>query len=294
MPELPEVETITNQLNQVLSGLRIDGIKILSDKKIKLTPKQIIGLKIKKLYRRAKIIIAEFNNSDLNLLIHLKMTGQLVYLHRQSRLAGGHPTRDWLAKLPVKATKAIFSFDNKAKLYFNDQRGFGWVKQVKQSELDFHLSNFQGVEPLSSGFTWKELESICQRSSRPIKLLLHDQSKIVGLGNIYINDALWQAKIYPLTPANQLNQFQIKRLRLAIRQVLKQGLSAGGASDNTYINAFGIGGNYQNNFKVYKRQGQECLRNDGGIIERLKVGGRSLFYCPKCQKQRFLKKKAKN
>ncbi|NOY14604.1 MAG: bifunctional DNA-formamidopyrimidine glycosylase/DNA-(apurinic or apyrimidinic site) lyase [bacterium] len=285
MPELPEVHTITSQLNQVLPGKQISGIKILKPKKILIHPADLIGQTIARLRRQAKIIIIDFVKPGLHLIIHLKMTGQLIYQNPQNkRIAGGHPTKDWLSNLPVKSTKVIFSFDDGSRLFFNDQRGFGWLKQVRAKDLSQNLRNFQGVEPLTPNFTPKRLYTITSKTSRSIKNLLHDQTQIAGLGNIYINDALWLAKIHPLTPASKLTKTQTKKLHQAINQVIKEAIQKGGASDNTYINAFGLAGAYQENFKVYRRQGQPCHRHKTTLIKRIKIAGRSGFFCPKCQK----------
>ena len=284
MPELPEVYTIAKQLNQVLAGKRIKDIKILDGKKIKIKPNQIKGLVIDKVDRVAKVIIMGFKNSNWVVMVHLKMTGQLIYQGKDNqRLAGGHPTKDWVKELPVKSTKVFFEFEDGSRLFFNDQRGFGWIKQIKQKDLDKELQNFSGVEPISNKFTVNYLKQVVKKSKAAIKNLLHDQKKIGGLGNIYINDALWLAKIHPLTPAYRLNDKKIKALYEAIKRVINEGIKAGGASDNTYVNALGLGGSYQDNFKVYKREGKTCQRHKRVKIKRIKMGSRSAFFCPKCQ-----------
>ena len=285
MPELPEVYTIAQQLNQVLKGKKIRAVRILDKKKIKIKPGQVKkGLVIDKVDRVAKVIIMYFKNSDWVLIIHLKMTGQLIYQGKnKQRLAGGHPTKDWVKELPVKSTRIIFEFDEGSRLFFNDQRRFGWIKQIKQKGLGRELKNFSGVEPISDKFTVDYLKQIVKKSKAAIKNLLHDQKKIGGLGNIYINDALWLAKIHPLTFAHRLNNDEIKALHRAIKEVIREGIKAGGASDNTYVNALGLGGSYQNKFKVYKREGKACRRHKKVKIKRIKIGSRSAFFCPKCQ-----------
>jgi len=282
MPELPEVETIRRQLNQVIPNQTIKDIKIHDPKRVILNPSQLIGLKVKQLSRRAKVIIITFHQSNIVLLIHLKMTGQLIYVSPETKITGGHPTKDWLSDLPVKSTRTVFTLD-KGRLFFNDQRGFGWIRQINTHDLAKHLANYSRVEPLSRTFTAKYLESICRLTGQPIKNLLHNQSKLAGLGNIYINDALWLARIHPLKPANQLTIKQVRRLHRAINRVIKEGLTAGGASDNTYVNAFGLGGSYQESFKVYRQQGKPCSRHKSQTIQRLKIGSRSAFFCPRCQ-----------
>ena len=284
MPELPEVYTIVYQLNQVLTRKRVKNIKILDRKRVRIKSRQIKGLVVDKVNRVAKVIIVCFKNSDWVVIMHLKMTGQLIYQGEdKQRLAGGHPTKDWVKKLPVKSTKVFFEFEDGSRLFFNDQRGFGWIKQIKQKDLDKELKNFSGVEPISDKFTVDYLKQIVKKSKAAIKNLLHDQKKIGGLGNIYINDALWLAKIHPLTPAFRLNNKEIKALHQAIKKVIDEGIEAGGASDNTYVNVLGLGGSYQDNFKVYKREGKMCWRHKKTKIKRIKIGSRSAFFCPKCQ-----------
>ncbi len=285
MPELPEVETIRRQLEKVLVGKKIKKLEILNPKNIRIQASEIIGSQISQLRRQAKVLIIFLNNHQA-IIFHFKMTGQLIYEEKNRRIRGGHPTSDWYKKLPVKATKLIIEFDNGGKLYFNDQRGFGWVENIPQDKIKERLENFSPIDPLSPQFTWKYLAKICSSTRRPIKLTIMNQKQLGGVGNIYANDALWLAKIHPLQPSNSLTKEEIKRLHQALIEVINEGLKYNGASINTYIDIEGEKGSYQQHFKVYSRAGQKCLRNDGGVIEVIRVGGRRTFYCPVCQKLR--------
>ena len=299
MPELPEVETTKRYLEKKIVGQRIKKIKILSPKQFIGNPKQIIGKKIIGLQRRAKILIWQLEG-DCWLLIHLKLTGQIVYTEKleAGKAVFGHPIP--LAggpTLPGKSTRIII-YLSQGTVFFNDLRKFGWIKiiqnprpednrplaeksKIQKSELNKILESL-GIEPLSKEFSPQYLQKILAKSRRAVKLVLMDQSKIAGLGNIYANEALWRAKIDPRKPANQVKR--VKQLWQAIRTVLKEGIKYGGtsAADEAYIKPNGNPGNYQQHLAVYQRQNQPCPRCGKPII-RIKVDNRSTFFCSRCQ-----------
>ncbi len=311
MPELPEVEILKRQLEKTVVGKKIAQVEVLRKKSFQGSVKQIIGKKIIGVERRAKILIIKLSQGYL--LVHLKLTGQLIYQRKgsrqklkhlggQERIVGGHPTLDWISKLPSKHTRVIISFSDGSKLYFNDLRVFGWIKAISKIKdqketnlktIDQVLKLKLGPEPFDKKFTVKYLKDIFSRSGRAIKLVLMDQSKIAGIGNIYSNDALFLAGVHPATPAKDLvptqgraspaNAGKIKKLRQAIIKVLKDGIKYGGASENTYKHLDGLGGKYQDHFLVYQRDGEKCSQC-GSLIKRIKLGGRGTFFCPKCQK----------
>lgn len=272
MPELPEVETIKRYLEKVIVGKKITAVEVLSKKQFLGKAKDIIGAKIIGLERRAKYLIVKLSNRK-NLLIHLKLTGQLVW------------TPGANADLPGKTTRIIIRFD-KGTLFFNDMRKFGWLKITRsakckvQSELEK-----LGPEPFSKDFNESYLKNIFSKTARPIKLVLLDQEKIAGIGNIYANEALFETKINPQKPAKTLNQKEISRLKQAIVYVLKQGIKYGGSSaaDEAYIKPDGSRGNYQQHFLVYQKQGQKCPKCST-VIKRVNLGGRGTFFCPACQR----------
>ncbi|MBU4210090.1 bifunctional DNA-formamidopyrimidine glycosylase/DNA-(apurinic or apyrimidinic site) lyase [Patescibacteria group bacterium] len=303
MPELPEVEIVRLFLQKNIIGKTIAKITILNPNSFIGNFKLAINKKITQLTRRGKQL-SIFLSNDCLLLIHLKMTGQLVYQpclnqldtvipskaegsrRNKHRTFLGHPTPKLNHKpLPNKSTRIIFTFSDKSILFFNDQRKFAWVKIIKKSQLKKSQSNL-GPDILSLRFTFKYFYSQLQSSSRPIKNLLHDQSKFAGIGNIYANDSLFLAKIHPQTPARNISPKQSQLLYSSIKKIIKEAVSFGGstARDNQYIRPDNTKGSQQYNFRVYQKEGELCKRC-GHKIVRLKLSGRSAFYCPHCQKQ---------
>jgi formamidopyrimidine-DNA glycosylase len=277
MPELPEVETIKNQLKKHLVGKKIISVKIL-DKKIYQTVTQtgienLYGKKVIDIYRRGKVLIVELKNNHY-LAFHLKMTGKLILKKQDQQLK----------VLSNKHSRAIINFSSNLKLIFSDLRRFGWFKiftgKIKEDQL---IKQKLGPEPFSKDFSFSYLKSELKKSKRPIKLFLLDQSKIAGIGNIYASEALYLAKISPKRISNTLLGKEIVKLRKAILQVLQKGITLGGASDNDYLNAYEEEGEYQKHFLVYGQEGEQCLKCKSKIV-RLKQGGRSSFYCELCQK----------
>jgi formamidopyrimidine-DNA glycosylase len=256
MPELPEVETIRRELDKVLAGQRI---KSLQGSTLKVMGKKILGVK-----RKAKMIIIELSGGE-SLLIHLKMTGQLLI----NGLVGKH-------------TRVIIQL-NEDKLIFNDLRRFGWIKLLTNKELKEQLAKLP-PDVVDKEFSEKYLQKILASSRRAIKLVLMDQSKMGGIGNIYANEALFCAGIDPRTPANTVG-LQVRNLQGCIKKVINQGIKYGGstASDENFVNALGNPGKYQQHFLVYEQEGKKCSRCKGKII-KVKLGGRGTYYCLGCQK----------
>ena len=264
MPELPEVETICRQLNKVLAGQRIKG---LQGSTLKVVGKRILGVKWK-----AKMIIIELSKG-VSLLIHLKMTGQLLYEENEKRKTKNEKR---------KYTRAIFELD-KGKLYFNDLRRFGWIKLVTNKELKEQLAKLP-PDVVDKEFSEKYLQRILVSSRRAIKLVLLDQSKMGGVGNIYTNEALYCAGIDPRRPANSCG-LQVRNPQGCIKKVINRGIKYGGstASDENFVNALGKPGKYQEHFLVYEKAGEKCRQCKQKII-KVKLGGRGTYYCPGCQK----------
>ncbi len=292
MPELPEVETIRRQLNQVVVGKFIVKVKILRDKSLNGNYQLIINQKISKIERLAKIMIFRFANNSSNqnklefpqLLIHLRMTGQLIYQNKKERIVGGHPTPDWIQDLPSKHTRVIIVLNNGAKLFFNDQRVFGRLTIVtNQQEFAYETRNFLGIEPLKPEFTLKEFAKRLIKTSRPIKVVIMDQKIIAGVGNIYANDALWDSGVAPDKPANKLTKIQVKKLHKSIEKMIALGIKYGGATDSDYRHLDGLGGHYQDHFLTYKLDGYPCQRCGNKLIKTT-IGGRGSYWCKKCQK----------
>jgi formamidopyrimidine-DNA glycosylase len=289
MPELPEIETVKLQLEKVLAGAKIEGVEVRMKKTVQGDEKQAIGKKILGVRRRAKALIMDLEDG-ISMAFHFKMSGQLILDRDEKgetfadRIVGGHPTADFVGKLPSGHTRVIFDLDN-GKLFFNDQRMFGWVKIGKREEIEKEKF-FANLGPEPFDMTAREFKRQLGSSRRAIKLSIMDQTVISGVGNIYANDALWEANILPDRPTNSLTDAEAEKLFEAIKTVLNEGIKYGGATaaDAKYINLHGLGGHYQEHFRTYDREGKNCLRKDGGIIERETLGGRGTFYCPRCQK----------
>lgn len=270
MPELPEVETIKRELERTVSGQTIKAIKIYKPKLFFGKPSQIIGAKIVKVFRRAKVIFFYLDNQQV-IMVHLKMTGRFLWRPEKT---------DWVKQ---EKPHLVISL-TKGKLNYYDLRQFGWLKVVDQKTSQIEQEKF-GPEPFSSSFSLKYLQNVFSRSRRPIKIILMDQSKISGIGNIYANESLFEAKLNPLKPAKELNNQEIKLLKKAIIKVLKSAIRYQGstASDKHYRQLNGNFGQYQRHFKVYQREGEKCY-HCGHLIKKIKIANRGTFFCPFCQK----------
>lgn len=289
MPELPEVESIKLGLQKYVVGLTITSIEIFRPKLFYGDEKLIEGGKIVSVQRIGKGLIVNLDNG-FSLAIHIKMTGQLVFRDKKT---AKEPVSKKVGTIPNKFTHIIFklksqnskgkSKEEEAVLYYNDIRRFGWMKVFKTSEvLDLPFFKNMGPEPFEN-LDFKTFEEIVSSSNTKIKPLLMDQTKIGGIGNIYANDALFDAKIDPRKASKSLKKEETKRLYESIIKVLKKGIENGGASELNFVNVLGQEGNYQNHMLVYGKTGKKCPRNDGGVIKRIVLGGRGTFFCPICQ-----------
>ena len=284
MPELPEVETIVRQINKVIVGKTVADVFVYRKKSFVGDPKDLVRKTVTKASRKGKVILLHFKTLYPIILIHLKMTGQLIYVGREKRVAGGHPSLDWVAKLPNKYTRVELTFKNEGSLFFNDLRVFGWLKVVtSQEQLEEELKNVSGIEPLTDDFTPQSLVKIFARSGQPIKIVIMDQKKIAGIGNIYANDALWDAKIDPQRPAKSLSKQEVARLHQSINKVIALGIKYGGTSQKDYKQLLGEEGDYQYHFLAYKREGEPCQRCQNPIA-KIHLGGRGTYLCRFCQK----------
>lgn len=289
MPELPEVETIARKLDQALKNKQILRISVLHPKSWQgLNTDSFVNLQVDQVSRNAKLLkitlkSQEPNSPTLFLLIHLKMTGQLIYIDQDKKVGGGHPTADWILQLPGKHTRAVFEFTDNSRLFFNDQRIFGWIKAVSKSELETHLGHLSPdiIDPLITPEYFKQKIA---RRSQSIKQVLMDNSVASGVGNIYACDALNVAHLHPMRPANSLTPTEIEQLVIAAKEVINQGIELGGTTfDGKYVDISGMAGKYQNAVRVYGKEGKECP-NCGEIITKMKIGGRGTYFCPKCQR----------
>lgn len=288
MPELPEVQTIINDLNKAILNKKIADIKISKKKLIQSNypafQKSLKNNSIKKISRRGKLIICKLNKSDKFLLIHLKMTGQLIYQSKSKLIAGGHSDKQSnINSLPNKQTHIIFTFQDKSKLFFNDQRQFGYMKIVDQNELENIKSQF-GLEPLDKSFTLDKFKEIFKNKKGPVKGLLLNQKFLAGLGNIYVDEVLYLAKIKPTKKINKLTQKEINAIYKNIPKLLKKAIKYRGTTFSNYRDSSGKRGNFSRLLKVYKKNDTLCPRCKNVKIKKTKVAGRGTHFCPKCQK----------
>lgn len=280
MPELPEVETIARRLREVIVDKRIKDVTVWREKSWQGEVTEVLGQKILSISRRAKVLQLHLENG-LSLLVHLKMTGQLIYVDGTTRIGGGHPTADWVNDLPSKHTRVTIEFFEGGKLFFNDLRVFGWLK-VATSEVVKKEFAAYAPDVIDAAVTAGYLEKMFSNRSVPIKLAIMDNKIIAGVGNIYANDALHLAKINPARPSSSLSKKEIATLYDALIVVISKGIELGGATIDDYRTVDGLAGGYQYVVRVYQREGKPCLEC-GGIIQRTKQGGRSTFYCQNCQ-----------
>ena len=292
MPELPEVETIVRQLNKTIEGEVITDLWTDSPNNLKgnFTVEKVRSLtrnrKILKVERRGKNILI-FLDQDLILWIHLKLTGHLLIgfydfedNHWQPRAKGA------LLDPQNRFLHWVFSLKSGKELVLSDMRKFAKIVLLTTEDLKQEKDlNDLGIDPLSLEFNQKKLEEILSSARGEIKKVLMDQKTISGIGNIYANEVLWEAKINPFKKAKELKKEEIKRLLQAIRKILALAIKYQGTSaeDETYRNLEGEKGAYAKFLKVYQKEGGPCSRC-GTLIKRVKNQGRSTFYCPQCQK----------
>lgn len=295
MPELPEVETICVGLEKWIVGARIATVSYDTEKSFPNAPQDteqfLLGATIAAVRRRAKVLLVELS-SGYTLMIHLKMTGQLVYIGAaapsqttQPRFGAGHPNDSLVGELPDKSTRVIFEFDDGGHLYFNDQRKFGWIKLYPSSALaDNPLLSAFGPEPLDKDTTAQMLfDRLQRRKNTTIKAALLDQTVVAGIGNIYADESLWGACIHPSTRVRDLDTKHVQKLFSEIQQVLALSIEKGGSTDKNYVNVEGKRGSYIDFARVFRREGLACPRC-GTLIQKLRVAGRGTHVCPLCQR----------
>ncbi len=280
MPELPEVETIKRGLKSFILHKKITKIDILCDKSFIGTPPLAT---VTNLRRFGKALIIDLDNNQ-SLMIHLRMTGQLIYDGKE-RYAAGHPSDNFTDKLPNKQTRVVIHFGDNT-LYFNDQRKFGFIKVIKTEEVenDAFIKKL-AKEPwdMSSDEFYEKLQ---KHKSSPIKATILDQSTICGLGNIYADEALFDSGIHPETKSGTLTKKQAKMLLHSAKKVMDRSIASGGSTMATYVKADGTKGDYLEKFaQVFRRKGEPCPRC-GEKIVKIRVAGRGTHVCPYCQRRK--------
>ena len=286
MPELPEVEVVRRGLERVLPGKTIESIDVRWHKSFRGPYEALSGGTVQSLGRRGKMLQIHFDNG-WTILVHLRMTGQLIHHgHDGEREGGGHPSDDLISSLPTKHTHVIVELSPFSTLYFNDQRKFGYLQAVPTAEIeqDSFLSKL-GPEPWDEALTAQSLHDTFSRRSTNIKALLLNQEIIAGIGNIYADEALFLSGIHPTTAANTLDLDGLDALLQNVRLVLERGIEFGGVSARDYVNAEGLRGTMQQQLYVYGRAGEPC-KQCGTLLEKSSVAGRGTHTCPQCQPRR--------
>ena len=274
MPELPEVETIRQKLEPRLVGRRLEHVEIYDPRLVRpfepvAVAAELEGERVAALERRGKYLIVRFESGKV-LLIHLRMTGSLR-----------HAANGTLADDPHR--RAVVKLDDGSDVAYRDVRRFGTWLLLRDDELEPYLATRLGAEPLHGGFTARVLGERLAGRRAPIKAALLDQRTLAGMGNIYVDEALWRAKIHPHAPASELTPAQHRALHRAIRQSLEAGIARQGATLRDYRTPDGSSGRMQHEFKVYGREGEPCERC-GAPIEKTRAGGRGTWYCSTCQR----------
>lgn len=298
MPELPEVETIAGDLNKKVAGKTIKRVWFDAPRMIKYPKnprdfeRDIKNTKILEVRRRAKYI-KMFLDKDRALLIHPKMTGHILLGTWNLKHGTKSGKKIWVSPddgaINDKVNSYIhfiFYLDDGSMMAMSDVRKFGTLRLGRMEEIE-NLKEIKnlGPEPLGSNFKVDDFIGLLHLTKRKIKQVLIDPSVIVGIGNIYSDEVLWDAKIYPLTPANEISKKKSKTLFGSIQKILKKSIKLRGTSMSDYRDTNGEKGGYYAERLIYHREGEKCLRC-GSIVKRIKIGGRSAHYCPKCQLSR--------
>ncbi|HEY6150124.1 MAG TPA: bifunctional DNA-formamidopyrimidine glycosylase/DNA-(apurinic or apyrimidinic site) lyase [Gaiellaceae bacterium] len=278
MPELPEVETVRARLEPKLVGRRFERVEIFDSRLTRPddpagVAAELEGERVAALDRRGKYLIVRFESGRV-LLIHLRMTGQL--LHGQGN--GSRPPAEDDAH-----RRAVVRLDDGSDVIYRDVRRFGTWQLIEDEDLGPYLAIRVGREPLARSFTTKRLAEALKGRRTPLKSALLDQRRLAGVGNIYADEALWRARLHPLRPAGELSAAEISALHRAIRAALKAGIARQGATLSTYRTPDGNKGRMQEEFRVYGREGEPCERC-GTPVEKIRTGGRGTWYCPSCQR----------
>lgn len=325
MPELPEVETIKRGLSTLIIGRVVKKVRHDTPRSFPNSAADIkqflIGSEIRAVRRRAKVLLIDLS-AEYTLMIHLKMTGQLVFIglpphhsrtasrrapnrvptsvgaraadvradeeaiiDSETRFGAGHPTDSLIGELPDKSTRVTLEFSDGSKLFFNDQRKFGWVKLLPTAAIEsVPFMQKVGPEPLGDDFTPAMFSQRFKRRARTnIKAALLDQTVIAGVGNIYADESLWGAQIHPATLVGTLGKKELQKLFEEVRYVLNLSIEKGGSTDRNYVNAEGKKGSYIDCARVFRREGLPCPRCKSAII-KTRVAGRGTHLCSICQK----------
>lgn len=287
MPELPEVETVRRGLAGLIPGKTIKSARHLGSPKSfpnadADVSQFMTGAKVLEVRRRAKVLLVDLD-TKYSLVIHLKMTGQLVY-RGDTAFGAGHPNDSLIGDLPDRSTRVVIGFGDGSTLYFNDQRKFGWVKLMPTLEVpNIDFMKKVGPEPLEADFTPGQFrERFTRRAKTNIKAALLDQTVVAGVGNIYADESLWGARIDPHRLVGSLGAGDFERLYTELRAVMNLAIEKGGSTDKNYVDAEGKRGSYMDFARVFRREGEKCPRCAAEII-KIRWAGRGTHYCKNCQ-----------
>ena len=273
MPELPEVETIRVALEPHVVGRRLERVEIRDARLVRpfepsAVAAELEGERVSSLERRGKYLVVWFE-SGRALLVHLRMTGSLR--HAERGLLDDDPYR-----------RAVVRLDDGSDVAYRDVRRFGTWCLLDPEEVEPYLEERVGVEPLGRTFNARRLRARLEGRRAPIKAALLDQRAVAGLGNIYVDEALWLAQLHPLRAAGSLDDEEVARITRSIKRALKVGIERQGATLRDYATPDGRRGRMQDRFRVYGREGRPCARC-GTPIDKIRVAGRGTWYCPACQ-----------
>jgi len=286
MPELPEVETIRRDLASRIVKDKVTQVEIRDTKTVKNTAGSfrtlVVGKKVEDIDRKGKLLALELDSGQY-ILVHLKMTGQLIWKSKHKIVAGGHSFSDSACNFSERFTRLVLTFSSGGKLYFNDMRRFGYVKVVTKEEKEKVFANNFGPEPLTKEFTPEAFGKLFAKRTTNIKALLLNQKLIAGLGNIYVDETLFAAGIRPTRRANTITKPEIAKLYLEINRIIALAIKHRGTTFYSFVDCEGEKGSFVHLLKVYDRAGEKCAKC-GGMVAKTRVAGRGTHYCPKCQK----------
>jgi len=287
MPELPEVQTIVADLNKKIKGDIIAGFWTDWKKSVKMPvekfAREIKGKKILSASRIGKNIFLNLSGGK-TIYIHLKMTGHLLVKDQKSKIKDQSFGKDYFSEKVNQYIHHIFYLKSGRTLEFSDLRKFGKIMLVDSDRIgEIGEIKSLGIDAMGRKFTFEKFDEILDGRKTKIKLLLMDQGKIAGIGNIYVSEILFEAGILPSRPADEIKKEERRKLFAAIKKVLEKAIKLRGTSDSDYRDTAGAPGRFQEILKVYRQVGKKCPRC-GTIVQREKMGQRGTFFCPRCQK----------
>ena len=289
MPELPEVETVRRGLEQLIVGRVVARETHDTEKGFPNAPADVaeflLGATVTAIRRRAKVLLIDLSTA-YTLVVHLKMTGQLVFVGAQAeRFGAGHPNESLIGELPDRSTRVTLEFADRSHLFFNDQRKFGWMRLMPTVEVpNINFMQKVGPEPLEADFTWQHFaDRFTRRANTTIKAALLDQSVVAGVGNIYADESLWGARVHPQRLVKTITAEEFEAMHRELREVMQLAIEKGGSTDKNYVSAEGKRGSYLDFARAFRREGQPCPRHPDILIEKLRVAGRGTHICPVCQ-----------